>query len=123
MASPGLEEFARKLVQAVRDRALRSCDLNLRPEAAAVPAKRWREAGVTGGSGAANVIVPDAIDEALFFLLNAIDQGILRLRYVAEDGSEVDLSEDGLGELAGWYVGPDGWRRQYSSERYFEFVE
>jgi hypothetical protein len=123
MPSRDIEEFASKLINAVRDGSIQSCDLNLRPDAGTVTAKRWRDAGATGPAGPAQVVVPDSVDEALFFLMNAIDQGILRLQYVTDDGRTVDLTDKGLGELAGWYIGPDGWRRRYSKERFFEFVE
>jgi len=33
-------------------------------------------------------------------------------------GREVDLTEEGLGELSGWYMGSGGWRAMFSKERY-----
>lgn len=120
MPTKEIEEFARKLVTAVRDEAIKSCDANARPAAQNVVAKRWLDARAAGE--AATVIVPDTVDEALFFLFTAIDQGVLRLTYTTDEGMTVDLSEEGMGELAGWYIGPDGWRHRYSSERRFEFV-
>lgn len=117
MPSREIEEFASKLVRAVRDQAIQSCDANALPAAQNIVAKRWRR---TNAERAGEVMVPDAVDEALFFLLTAIDQGVVRLTYTADDGRAVDLSE--TGELAGWYIGPDGWRRKYSSERYLEFT-
>jgi len=63
------------------------------------------------------VLIPDSVDAAIYFLLKAIDDGVLRLMVVDSSGKEIDLNEDGSGELAGWYVGPDGWRDQYSTER------
>jgi hypothetical protein len=118
MPSRAIEEFARKLVTSVRDRTIQSCDANLRPTAQNVVAKRWREAGAGKEQ---EVTIPDTVDEALFFLLYAIDDGLLRLTYTTDDGETVDLSEAGLGELAGWYVGPDSWLDRYSSERRFQF--
>lgn len=117
--SPKIEEFARKLVAAVRDQAIKSCDGNALPSATNVVAQRWHEARAGKET---EVTVPDTVDEAVFFLLAAIDQGILRLSYTTDQGELVDLSDEGLGELAGWYVGPDGWRAQYSDQRHFEFV-
>lgn len=120
MPTNEIEEFARKLITAVRDEAIKSCDANTRPAAQNVIARRWLDARAAGE--AETVMVPDTVDEALFFLLTAIDQGILRLSYTTDEGRTVDLSEEGMGELAGWYIGPDGWRDRYSSELGFESV-
>jgi len=62
-------------------------------------------------------LIPDCVDAALFFLLNAIDQGVLRLQFTAADGKVVDLTSAGDGELAGWYSGEGGWRSRFSAER------
>jgi hypothetical protein len=62
-------------------------------------------------------MIPDCIDE-VFYLLHAIDSGELRLSFVASAGPVVDLTNDGVGELAGWFAGSDGWRSQYSQERF-----
>jgi hypothetical protein len=32
----------------------------------------------------------------------------------------VELTEDGLGELAGWYMGSGGWRAMFSRERFVD---
>ena len=121
MPSKEIKEFARKLVQEVRDRAVRASDLKLRPGSNTVTARRWRDAGVT--EEAARVVVSDAVDEALFALLNVIEQGIIPLHYVTDDGRVVDLADEGMDELAGWYIGPEGWRHEHSKERFFDFVE
>jgi hypothetical protein len=123
MGSEEIEEFARKLVQAVRDRGVQGSDLKMRPGSRTVTARRWQAAGATDPEGAPKVVVPDAVDETVFALLTAIDQGVLRLQYVTDDGKVVDLSEEGLGELGGWYLGPDGWRHRYSEQRFFEFTD
>ena len=65
-------------------------------------------------------VIPDCVDEALFCLLRAIDQGVLTLSYTAESGQVVDLSEDGLGELAGRYMGSGGWRQMFSEQRFVD---
>jgi hypothetical protein len=120
MPTREIEEFASALIREVRDAAVRDADLNLRPDARSATAKRWRDGGPNGPPP--SVLVPDCVDEALYFLLNAIDQGTLRLKYVTNDGKEVDLGREGLGELAGWYIGPDGWRAKYSGERASDFA-
>ena len=56
----------------------------------------------------------------MFSLLHAIDQGVLRLKFVSSTGREVDLTEEGKGELSGWYMGSGGWRAMFSEERYVD---
>jgi hypothetical protein len=116
MPSPNVKQFAKILVEQVRDAAISGLDINLRPDARSVTAQRWRAAGVSKGTQS-DVLIPDSVDAAIYFLLKAIDDGVLHLRMVDSSGKEIDLNEDGLGQLAGWYVGPDGWRHQYSAER------
>ena len=111
---PELEEFARMLVQHVRDCAIKSLDMALRHDVEEPVAKRWRAAGVEK----ADVVIPDVVDESVFCLLNAIDQGLLHLVFVSSDGTKVDLTEEGLGELGGWYMGSGGWRAMHSQERF-----
>jgi len=65
-------------------------------------------------------VIPDAVDEAVFGILQAIDQGLLRLKYMSSSGREVDLTEEGQGELSGWYMGSGGWRAMYSAERFVD---
>lgn len=116
MSSPRLSRFAKVLLATVRDAAINGLDGNLRPDARSRTAKRWRAAGISAGSQS-SVLIPDSVDAAIYFLLKAMDDGVLHLKLVEADGNEVDLSEEGMGELAGWYVGPEGWREQYSTER------
>lgn len=116
MPSPEIEEFARTLVRQARDAAIRNCDTLLQPQAGSPVARRWR--GLQASSSDLGVVIPDAIDEAVFSILQAIDQGVLRLKYVSSGGREVDLTEEGLGELSGWYMGSGGWRAMYSAERF-----
>jgi len=118
MPNPEIEEFAKTLVQRVRDAAVRSIDGLLLAQANSPVARRMKGTG----PGAANLpeIVPDVVDEVVFSVLHAIDEGTLRFKYVCSDGREIDLTEDGLGELAGWYMGSGGWRSMYSEERYHD---
>ena len=61
---------------------------------------------------------------ALFFLLKAIDDEGLKLQFVTESGEVVDLSREGLGELAGWYLmSSEGWVANYSKQRLSGFTE
>lgn len=118
MPIPEIEEFAQILVRQVRDAAIRNCDALLLPQAGSPVARRWRQLGASPSE--IGVVIPDAIDEAVFSVLQAIDQGLLRLKYVSRSGREIDLTEEGLGELSGWYMGSGGWRAMYSQERYVD---
>lgn len=64
------------------------------------------------------MVIPDIVDSALQHLLHAIDEGQLRLKFIASSGREVDLTTAGGGELNGWYMGIDGWLAKYAKERY-----
>src|SRR5687768_12960650 len=118
MPSSEIVEFAKTLVLHVRDAAIRSCDANLQPHANSPAAHRWKSLGASASE--IGVVVPDAVDETVFCLLHAIDQGGLRLKFVSSSGREIDLTEEGLGELAGWYMGSGGWRAMLSEERYVD---
>lgn len=111
-----IEEFARTLVREVRDASIGNCDGFTEELASSPAAARWRRLGAAAAD--VRVAIPDVVDEAVFSLLHAIDQGTLRLRFVSSGGREIDLTEQGLGELAGWYMGSGGWRAMYSKERH-----
>ena len=115
-----IEEFARLLVKEVRDRAVASCDSQLKPQSNSPIAKRWRN-HINDSSviALAGEMIPDCVDDVLFHLLHAIDSGALRLSYAASNGEVVDLVGDGMGELAGWYMmSKEGWRSQYTRQRF-----
>ena len=117
--SPEIEEFAQKLVEFVRDASIQSNDTDLRPHAANPVAKRWRQAA--HGEQAhelAKVMIPDVIDDTIFYLLQAIDQGSLPLAFISTSGKAINLTAEGDGELSGWYMGSGGWRAMYSKERF-----
>jgi len=117
--TPEIEEFARTLVRFVRDAAVQSGDRALLPTARSPVAKRWaKAANEEAPTDLARVLIPDVVDETIFYLLQAIDQGSLRIAYAAANGKVVDLTAEGLGELSGWFMGSDGWRAKYSKERF-----
>jgi hypothetical protein len=121
MPNPEIEEFAKVLVEQVRDAAIKSCDNALHTNAAYPIARRWNQASRDGNlTPFANVMVPDTVDETVFHLLQAIDQGLLKLSFTTANGNKVDLDVAGLGELAGWYMGSGGWRGLYSKERFVD---
>jgi hypothetical protein len=118
MPSREIEEFARALVRQVRDASVRNCDGLLQPQASSPVALRWKSLGAPASD--VRIIVPDVVDETMFSLLQAIDQGALRLKFVSSTGREVDLTKEGKGELSGWYMGSGGWRAMFSEERYVD---
>jgi acyl-CoA reductase-like NAD-dependent aldehyde dehydrogenase len=118
MPSPEVEEFATLLMHRVRDAAIRVSDRTLQENHAV--AKRWRAAMEESGEATASVMIPDCVDETIYNLLRAIDEGALQVRFVASSGEVVDLSEEGKSELAGWFMGSEGWRRQFSQERFVD---
>lgn len=121
MPKPEIEEFAKLLVREVRDRSITSCNAQLQPQSNSPIAIRWRENLKDGQSKAlAMSMIPDCIDDALFHLLHAIDAGSLRVSFTATNGTVVDLSSEGMGELAGWFMGSDAWRAKYSQQRFVD---
>ncbi len=120
MPSAEIDEFVRILVTEVRDEAIACCDIELQPQANGPVAKRWRN---KLGSGSCNELaaemIPDCVDLALGALLDAIDNGLLRLSFVATTGKVVDLTEEGMGELTGWYMGGE-WISKYSQQRFVD---
>ena len=125
MSTPrrAIEELGILFVRHVRDVAIQSCDLQLLPHSETPTAKRWRRAAIPfHGQVPPHVLIPDCVDEAIYAFLRAIDQGLLPLSYVAENGETVDLVKEGRGELAARYMAADGWRAKYSKERIGEDV-
>lgn len=123
MRRRAIEELGILFVHHVRDVAIQSCDLQLLPHSQTAVAKRWRRAAIPfNGQVPPQVLIPDCVDEAIYAFLHAIDQGLLPLSYVSENGETVDLVKEGRGELAPRYMAPDGWRAKYSKERINEDV-
>ena len=118
---PEIEEFAKILVEQVRDASIQSNDMALRSTAASPVAKRWAKAASEEAHlDFARVMIPDIVDETLFHLLQAVDEGFLRIAFTASNGKVVDLTTQGRGELSGWYMGSGGWREMYSKERFVD---
>lgn len=121
MPIPEIEEFAKVLVQQVRDSAIQGSDQVVSPDAAHAVANRWRKVAKRGVlESVSTVLIPDVVDHTVFQLLWAIDQGLLKLSFTASNGMVIDLSKDGRGELAGWYMGSGGWRAMFSRERFVD---
>jgi hypothetical protein len=118
MHKPEIEEFAAALVRLVRDAAISASDANLMPQANSPIAKRWRNTGVKADT--ARTVIADTVDEVMFQLLDAIDNGRIRMKYLSQSGKEIDLTKDGLSELAGSYGASGGWCTKYSSQRTYD---
>lgn len=119
MPIPEIEEFAKILIRHVRDASIQSNDRALHEEH--VVAKRWKEAAAGGSPEEfAKVLIPDIVDDTLFYLLHAIDDGLLKLSFTASNGRTVDLPADGLSELARWYMNADEWLTRYATERFLD---
>jgi len=119
MPNPQIEEFAKILVREVRDAAVQSNDLRRRPDVNHIIAQRWREAARAGQlDEIATVLIPDIVDDTIYYLLRAIDEGLLQLSFTDSKGKTINLSTEGLGELGGWYVGE--WCLKYTKERVFD---
>lgn len=105
--------FGAKLVEHVRDEAIANLMINLSESCQSMTAKRWREAG--GGPGRLEkTLIQDSVDAAIYYLLHAVDQGVLHLLVRLENGETIDLTEEGNGELAGWFLGDEGWVEMFS---------
>ena len=121
MADPHVEEFAKLLIQYVRDKAVASSDMVRSPRCNSVCAKRWRRKMASGQvDELLEEVLPDCVDTTLFYLLHAIDEGLLQISYRSSSGKMVDLVEAGESEMAGWYMGggADGWMTRFSKQRF-----
>lgn len=115
--------FAQLLVRLVRDTSIRVSDRDLAADAPSPVALRWRlVAGGNSDLALAREMIPDIVDETIFELLHAIDSGELPLAIRDADGNWVARSDVGRSELAGWFMGPDGWRQRFSNERFADDI-
>jgi hypothetical protein len=118
MTNNSISEFAEVLVRNVRDAVIQNCDSMLHSHSMAPVARRWQQTGID--PGILRVVIPDVVDETIFTLLQMIDEGSLKMKFLTNAGNEVDLTVDGMSELAGWYMGSGGWRAQYAGERFVD---
>jgi hypothetical protein len=111
-----IDEFARILVEWVRDAAIQSSDRTFGEKHAI--AKRWNEAAASQSPEAfARVLIPDIVDSTIAHLLGAIDQEVLRLSFTAANGKSIDLTTETDG-LSGLYGGE--WCQRYAKERFVD---
>ncbi|HZB32322.1 MAG TPA: hypothetical protein VE465_19340 [Streptosporangiaceae bacterium] len=115
-----LRQFAELLMRLVRDQAIASCDALAAGRMGGASGNRWRELLADERTRqAVRTLIPEIVDEVLFYFVNALDADDLPLAWRREDGSYVDLYELGGSELGGDLMVSDGWRAQYSSQRFF----
>lgn len=120
MPKSNISIFAEKLVRLVRDPAIQACNISLEPRGRGPQSEKWKAIlENTNLEDVKNIIVPDCVDSAIFYLLDAIDNDHIRLLFVAPDGQVVDLNDEGMWEMAGRYAEEDdeGWRLRYSKEK------
>lgn len=112
-----LDDFAQVLMKEVRDEGIRVSEYALRPDATGRIAEAWSAVGAENAA----VLIPQIVDDVIFELLDAIDNRELRLVFIREDGTQVDLCQ--TGELGGWFMTTlsNGWRARFSQERYLTF--
>ena len=121
MCSHSIEEFGKKLIENVRDNAVESCDVTLSDNCNDKTSERWKNtAKIASVDELIKVVIPDVVDETIFHLLNSIDTGELCIFFKRDNGELIDLRKEGLGELAGWYLGSEEWREKYSKCRFFD---
>ncbi|MGZ3759790.1 MAG: hypothetical protein ACXVAY_12915 [Mucilaginibacter sp.] len=113
-------EFAKLLVQQIRDSAIRSCDVQLYTDNLKSPtANRWRKAENEGNKKQfGEMIISDSVDSTIFFFLQAIDDGLLHISFNASNGKTIEVAGDIIGELSGWYMGE--WISKYTNERFID---
>ncbi len=117
MTADSTERFGRLLVELVRDKAIRNCRARIQSGTKSAIGKAWANAiSSRNPESITDTVVIDCVDDAVFFLLNAIDDGTLPISLREADGNSANLTEEGHGELAGWYMGSDNWRERYSTE-------
>jgi hypothetical protein len=113
---PELERFARLLVTLVRDRAIHEADRLARGGVVGPSGRHWQTVlAESPSSDALRELIPEIVDQTLFQLLDAIDNGALPLGWRAQDGSQTTLQDLGSSEMAGSLVGGD-WPRLYSTQ-------
>ncbi len=112
--TPEIDEFGRKMIELVRDPTIDSAEV-LKNKFSKSPARlklnAYDEKTV---QEILDIVLPDVIDDTIFHVLNALDGGGLRMIYQSDSGNACDLDEEGMGELAGWLFGDEGWIKSFS---------
>lgn len=111
------EEFGRKLVKFVRDDTLTSCDVIGRLGSNDPTTRRLHAYDRKLIKDVLDILLPEIVDDTIFHLLRSIDGEDIKLIYVTDGGAPCDLAEIAQGELAGYYLGEEGWAASYSRGR------
>lgn len=115
-------DFGALIVELVRDRAIQECNSIATDEIDGPLPARWH-AEFQDRSVLPEAVIPDVVDEVIFALLSAIDNGDIHLYWSPSQGAKpVSLTELGRWEMAGWYIADDGWRTRFSQERVNRFT-
>jgi hypothetical protein len=120
-----LRRFAELLVRLVRDRAIVACDKLAADDVRGTRGEYWQAlAADPAARDTASALIPEVVDEVLFQLLDAVDNGKLPIAWRgSEDGSWVSLEELGQGEMAGWLtMGKGGWLDSFSGQRHVDHL-
>jgi hypothetical protein len=127
MPSPDhdLSQFAELLVRLARDRAIAACDKLAAGGVRGARGEYWQ--ALTADPAARDLVaalIPEVVDEVLFQLLHAVDNGQLPVAWRrTDDGSWVLLEELGHGEMAGWLtMGRGGWLDSFSGQRHVDHL-
>lgn len=117
MRQEEFKEFAKLIVESIRDVAIRNADNQLYATNMNSPiAKRWRDIRNSGDIDKfGETIIADTVDDTIGCFLLAIDERLMNLSFNSSDGKNTISVNDLVGELCGWYMGE--WRLAYSSER------
>lgn len=111
-----LDEFAKKLIEKVRDETIAGCESTLKNPYSRSPMRlKLNDFDQACVDKVLELVIPKIIDKTIFNLLQSIEGGDIRLVYVSDEGVSCDLEEEGTGELAGWLYGDDGWIASYST--------
>jgi hypothetical protein len=123
-ADPELQHFARSLVQQVRDQAIDACDRLLAGDVGGVRAARWQDVLQNSDArSAVAALLPDIVDQALFELLDRIDNDDLPLAWRQGNGTWIPLSDLGDGTMAGrLMMGQGGWLSSFSGQRFADYT-
>lgn len=109
------DRFVELLIDRVRDPSIRNARALAAGQINGSSGKRWKALSDASSEAALVECAADAVDEAIWRLLEAIDAQELLLTWVPEDGSPVDLNEQSNG-AHGEYASDDGYRKRFSQE-------
>jgi hypothetical protein len=118
MEEKEMTEFAKILVNNIRDMAIQSADVQLHATNSNSPtAKRW-QSSKNDMIKFGEMTIADSVDTAIFYFLLAVDEGVLNVSINTPDGEVLDIPKDRIGELGGWYIGE--WIEKHTKERFYD---